>query len=89
MLDKLLVATQLCECINNLHSKNIFNIDIKPSNVLFDSSKQPFISGWDIQRSYAKVVAEENLDDEDLDDQSNIAKGYASPELLNDPLRIQ
>ncbi|KAL4468823.1 hypothetical protein ABPG74_005326 [Tetrahymena malaccensis] len=83
LLDKLLIASYICDSLQNLHASSIFHLNLKPSNILFDIKKHPYLSGWEIRKKQNVQHAEENIDDDEQDDKYQISYGYTPPEVLN------
>ncbi|KAL4500685.1 hypothetical protein ABPG72_003109 [Tetrahymena utriculariae] len=83
LLDKLLIASYICDSLQNLHASSIFHLNLKPSNILFDRKKHPYLSGWEIRKKENIQHAEENIDDDEQDDKYQISYGYTPPEVVN------
>ncbi|EAR89171.1 kinase domain protein (macronuclear) [Tetrahymena thermophila SB210] len=83
LLDKLLIASYICDSLQNLHASSIFHLNLKPSNILFDSKKHPYLSGWEIRKKEKIQQAEENIDDDEQDDKYQVSYGYTPPEVVN------
>lgn len=65
----------------HLHACRISPINLKPSNILFDSNKNFRLSGWELPRQTETTGAEENLDETEAEAQQEFTRGYTAPEI--------
>ena len=74
--DKLLIINKLCECLKDIHSRNIIHCDIKPQNIIYNHKTKELLiidfgASIKVNKNDKYVIIEENMGTE----------GYMSDEL--------
>lgn len=77
--DKLSLALQLAETVNQMHENDLFHGNLYPGNVYFDRNKQVQLMDWEFGGAPAEDDDIANVQEQD----SDLALGYAAPECYH------
>lgn len=87
--EKLLITNKLCECLKDIHSRNIVHCDIKPPNIIYNDKKKELLiidfgASAKVNKNEKYVTTEENMGTEGyMSDELSLGEAYYKSDIYS------